>query len=326
MSPGEGDGTRLVADIGGTNTRIALFDYERKTLRALHQYVNREHGSLEDIVQAWLDDLGEAAPPDCCFAVAAPPPFDHQVTMLNIDWRFSPDALSRRFGFSSLRIVNDFEANAYALPLLGNTDLAPLHGGRDPLPGKLATVGPGTGLGGSTLDTRGPVPRASACEPGHMGLAPATELELSLFEYLRPRHGEVYAELLVSGPGLKRLYESIAAVRGQRCEDLDPEQISARARADSCELCVDALQAFCALLGSVCGDFVLANGAYGGLYVAGGIAPGMVEFLRASPFAERFREKGKMGDHLARVPLYVITCDTTGLTGAAHAPMQEEGF
>lgn len=319
--PANGE-TRLVADIGGTNTRLALFDHGSNALRALRQYVNREYPALENIIQAWLDDvLEEAAPSECCFAVAAPPPFDEEVAMLNIDWRISPRALATRFGFSSLRFINDFEGNAYALPFLRGNDLAPLHAG-EPVGGKLATVGPGTGLGGSTLDTRGPVPLACASEPGHMGLAPATALELSLFEYLQPRYGEVYAELLLSGPGLRRLYQSVAAVRGRTPEALDPEDISARALANTCDLCLETLRTFCALLGSVCGDFVLANGAYGGLYVAGGIVPGMVDFLRASPFAQRFREKGKMTGHLARVPLYVITCDTTGLVGAAHAPME----
>lgn len=324
MSPATGESTRLVADIGGTNTRLALFDPDSDTLRATGQYVNREHDSLGDIIEAWLADLGEPPPRECCLAVAAPPPFDDDVTMLNIDWRFSQRALSERFGFSRLRCINDFEGNAYALPFLGDRDLETLHAG-DPAGGKLATVGPGTGLGGATLDTRGPVPLACASEPGHMGLSPATELELSLFGYLRQEHGEVYAELLLSGPGLARLHRSIAAVRGRTVEDLAPEAISAKALAGDCDLCVDTLQTFCALLGSACGDFVLANGAYGGLYVAGGIAPGMVEFLRASPFAQRFREKGKMAGLLARVPLHVVTCKTTGLLGAAHAPMPADG-
>lgn len=325
MSPATGGSTRLVADIGGTNTRLALFDPGSGTLRAPGHYVNREHASLADIIQAWLTDLGEPAPRECCLAVAAPPPFEDVVTMLNIDWRFSQRALSERFGFSSLRCINDFEGNAYALPYLGDRDLETLHAGH-PAVGKLATVGPGTGLGGATLDTRGPVPLACASEPGHMGLSPATEMELSLFGLLRREYGEVYAELLLSGPGLTRLYRTIAAVRGRAVEDLPPEAISARALAGECDLCVDTLQTFCALLGSACGDFVLANGAYGGLYVAGGIAPVMVGFLRASPFAQRFREKGKMADLLGRVPLHVVTCTTTGLLGAAHAPMPADSL
>ena len=311
---------RLVADVGGTNSRLALFDPLANELRALRTYVNRDYGQFEDIIATWLDALTEPPPPDCCLAVAAPP-FADRVTMLNIDWSFSCRDLATRFGFSRLHCINDFEGNAYALPHLPEHDLTTLHPGTVTERAKLATVGPGTGLGGSTLNLAGNVPVACASEPGHMGLAAATELELELFHYLQPRYGEVYAELLVSGPGLQRLYESLAAIQGQDMLSLSPEEISAKALAGQCGLCVLTLNTFCALLGSICGDFVLANGAYGGLYLAGGVIPHMIGFLQASPFVRRFQEKGKMREHLARVPLYVITCETTGLLGAAHAPL-----
>jgi glucokinase len=320
MPLSESRANRLVADVGGTNSRLALFDPLANELRALRTYVNRDYGQFEDIIAAWLNGLAEPPPTDCCLAVAAPP-FDDRVTMLNIDWSFSRLELARRFGFSRLRCINDFEGNAYALPHLSEHDLATLHPGKVTEGARLATVGPGTGLGGSTLDLAGGVPVACASEPGHMGLAAATELELELFRYLQPRYGEIYAELLVSGPGLQRLYESLAAMQGQDIQPLPPEEISANALAGHCALCVLTLNTFCALLGSICGDFVLANGAYGGLYLAGGFLPRMIGFLQNSPFVRRFQEKGKMREHLARVPLYVITCETTGLLGAAHAPL-----
>jgi glucokinase len=313
--------TRLVADVGGTNTRLALFDPLTQELRARRNYVNREHRQLEDIIEAWLSELAEPLPKDCCLAVAAPPPFDDRVTLLNIDWSFSLHNLAERFRFSRLRCINDFESNAYALPLLADQYLTTLHPGVVTGGGKLATLGPGTGLGGSTLDMAASVPIACASEPGHMGLAAATELELALFGYLQARYGEVYAELLLSGPGLQRLCQSLAHIRGQEMPALTPEEISARALADQCELCKLALNTFCALLGSISGDFVLANGAYGGLYLAGGVIPHMIEFLQASTFVQRFQEKGKMRDHLARVPLYIISGETTGLLGAAHTPL-----
>jgi glucokinase len=311
---------RLVADVGGTNSRLALFDPLTNELRALRTYVNRDYERFEDIIATWLDALTEPSPPDCCLAVAAPP-FADRVTMLNIDWSFSCRDLAARFGFSRLRCINDFEGNAYALPHLPEHDLITLHPGTVTERARLATVGPGTGLGGSTLNLAGNVPVACASEPGHMGLAAATELELELFHYLQPRYGEVYAELLVSGPGLQRLYEALAAIQCQDMPSLSPEEISAKALAGQCWLCVLTLNTFCALLGSICGDFVLANGAYGGLYLAGGVVPHMIGFLQGSPFVRRFQEKGKMREHLTRVPLYVITCETTGLLGAAHAPL-----
>jgi glucokinase len=321
MPPSTTRATRLVADVGGTNTRLALFDPQTQELRARRNYVNRDHEQLEDIIEAWLQELAEPPPKDCCLAVAAPPPFDDRVTMLNIDWSFSLHNLAERFSFSRLRCINDFESNAYALPHLSDQYLTTLHPGTVAGGSKLATIGPGTGLGGSTLDMAASKPSVCASEPGHMGLSPATELELALFEYLLARYGEVYAELLLSGPGLQRLHQSLAAVRGQEITARTPEEISARALANQCELCGLTLNTFCALLGSIGGDFVLANGAYGGLYLAGGVIPHMIEFLRASPFVRRFQEKGKMRDHLARVPLYVINGETTGLLGAAHAPL-----
>ena len=315
--------TRLVADIGGTHTRLALFDPDLNDLRARRTYLNRDYGHLADILADWLRGLEEPLPRDACLAIAAPPPFGEQVTMINMEWSFSPPELAKRFGFSRLHCINDFQGNAYALPHLAPGDLAILHRGEPGSGGKLATVGPGTGLGGSTLDMSGAVPIACASEPGHMGLAPATELELALFGYLQARHGEVYAELLLSGPGLPRLYQALAAIRGRDLPDLAPTEISARALARQCGHCTETLHVFCALLGSLCGDFVLANGAYGGLYLAGGIMPQVLEFLRESAFAARFRNKGKMGGHLARVPLHVITGTSTGLLGAAHAPLPD---
>ncbi len=311
---------RLVADVGGTNSRLALFDPQANEMRALCTYVNRDYGQIEDIIATWLDALSEPPPTDCCLAVAAPP-FGDRVVMLNIDWSFSCRALAERFGFLRLRCINDFEGNAYALPHLPEYSLVTLHPGTAVEGGTLATVGPGTGLGGSTLRFITGVPSACASEPGYMGLAPATALELELFRYLQPRYGEIHAELLVSGPGLQRLYESLAAIRGQDLQQLSPEEISAKALAGNCELCALTLNTFCALLGSISGDFVLANGAYGGLYLAGGFIPRMLGFLQASSFVRRFQEKGKMQDHLAQVPLHAITSEVTGLLGAAHAPL-----
>jgi len=310
---------RLVADIGGTNCRLALYDPDSNGLRSRRNYINREYRQFEDIVAHWLAALDEPAPSACCLAVAAPP-FDDRVTMLNIDWSFSLRDIASRFGFSRVRGLNDFEANAYALPHLGEHELVTFYRGRETRRGKLATIGPGTGLGGSTLDLTAAEPKAWACEPGHMGLSPGNELELELFRYLYPRYGEVYAEFLVSGPGVQRLYQSLAAIGGQEALALPPEEITRRAQSGECELCSLTLDTFFAMLGSVSGDFVLANGAYGGLYLAGGFIPRMIDLLQASTFVSRFQNKGKMRPHLENVPLHVITCESTGLLGAAHAP------
>ena len=312
--------TRLVADVGGTNTRLALFDPSMATLRRLATYSNRDHASLEEIVSSWLRDLDEPAPLDCCIAVAAPLSGD-QVTMININWSFSCRELASRFGFSRFLRLNDFQANAFSLPHLGLGDTELLHAGQARAGAKLATMGPGTGLGGATLDWVNGVAVARDSEPGHCGLSPATDLELELFRLLVSRHGEVHAEFLVSGIGLQRIYLTLAEIRGKSAQPLSPAEISRHALDGSDGCCERALKTFCALLGSACGDFVLANGAYGGMYVAGGIVPRMIPFLKASSFRQRFCDKGAMAHLLDKVPLHVITAGQPGLIGAAHAPL-----
>jgi glucokinase len=307
--------------VGGTNTRIALFDEISGEFRALRNYRNRDYGGLEDILETWCAALEEAQPRHACIAAAAPPGGD-TVTMINIGWSFSRAALARRFQLRRCLWLNDFQANAHALPHLGPAELLQLHAGEAGGHPTLATMGPGTGLGGATLRGGGAAVAADA-EPGHAGLSPGNQLELALFAELLREHRDIYAELLLSGAGLTRLYRTITRVRrGGEPEPLSPAEVSSRALANSDPHCSQALATFCALLGSACGDFVLANGAYGGLFIAGGIAPRISAFLRDSEFLTRFQGKGAMEERLQRVPVYIITHPHPGLVGAAHAPLQ----
>jgi glucokinase len=310
----------MVADVGGTNTRVALFDPADDGFRALRTYVNRDYPRLEDILAQWRATLEEPAPDTCCMAVAAPPSED-LVVMSNMDWSFSCRELAGRLGLGVLHRLNDFEANAYALPRLKGSEREQLYPGIGDPSGRLAVAGPGTGLGGAFLDWFDRTPRSFACEPGQMGLTPANDLELDIFRLLLPRHGNIYAELLVSGPGLARLHQALGEITGARTENLTPEDISALALQGRDQLCVLTLRTFCALLGSACGNFLLANGSYGGLYLAGGIVRELAAFVRGSEFHQRMVEKGSMTANLARVPVYLVATDQPGLIGAAHAPL-----
>lgn len=314
--------TRLVADIGGTNSRIGLFDETGKTIDHIAEYRNADFDCLEDVITRWLEGFDGPAPTRGCVAAAAPPSGD-QVKMINLGWSFSCRELAARFGLDQFLWLNDFQANAHALPYLGDDDLEPVCAGNPGEHRTLATVGPGTGLGGATLHWVGGEYVACNSEPGHVGLSPATELEIEIFRLLLPDHGDIYAELLVSGAGLARLYRAIARINGIKPEELTPPEISQRAVNGEDPLCKVTLETFCALLGSACGDFILSNGAYGGLYIAGGIVPRMTGFLRCSEFLPRLRAKGAMKQHLESVPVYVITEPYPGLIGAAHAPFHD---
>jgi len=314
-------GTRLVADVGGTNSRLALYDTVRDEYRALRTYINRDYTAFEDVIADWLGQLDEAPPAQACIAIAAPLEGD-LVTMSNMDWSFSRSALNARFSFQASSWINDFEGNAYSLPYLGDRDRQMLYPGKPGSCQRLAVVGPGTGLGGATVEAIHGGYHATACEPGHMGLSPATAEELALFRLLLTRYDNIFTELLVSGPGLLRLYQTLAEMRGVPPNNLSPADISRLALSGEDSLCRDTLAHFCALLGSACGDFVLATGSYGGLYLAGGIVPRVVSFLESSQFLARFQHKGAMTEHLKAVPIYLITTAQPGLIGAAHAPLR----
>ncbi len=314
---------RLVADVGGTNTRIGIYDPASNTFRARTDFANRDFNGLEDVIRAWLAGLVESPPERACLAVAAPGGED-RVSMVNVDWSFSRREIQERFGWHVTGWLNDFEANAHGLPHLAPDERVTLRSGWAPQQGKLAVLGPGTGLGGASLLRVDGVAVAGAAEPGHASLSPGNALELELFALLLQQHADVYTELLVSGPGLERLYGTLAQLHGRAAETLSPADITARGLAGEDELCGQALDTFCALLGSACGDFVLHNGAWGGLYLAGGIVPRLTEYLQSSDFFQRLEAKGAMRERLARLPVHVITASHPGLLGAAHAPLPRD--
>ena len=158
------------------------------------------------------------------------------------------------------------------------------------------------------------------CEPGHMGLSPATELELEIFSLLLPEWGEVYAELLLSGPGLLRLHKVLAAIADSPETASTPAEVIEQAEAGD-ELAAGTAYTFCNFLGSVCGDFAVSTGALGGVYLAGGIAPRMLPILEKSEFLERMCNKNAQGENLRCLPVQVITHSQPGLLGASYAPL-----
>ncbi len=311
---------RLVADVGGTNARLALFDPIAATLSAKRVYKNRDFDSFQEIIARWRADEPGVQPRELALAVACPPT-DDRVQMFNMDWSFSVAELARQFDFVRYRVLNDFEAVAMSLPHLQTPDVKVLQAG-EPGGAKLAALGPGTGLGGATCEKIGSDWHVSACEPGHTGLTPFTETEWRLCRTVSAEHAHLYTELLVSGPGLERIYAGLAEI-GHRRHFLAAAEIANRGLEGSDSTAVAALELFSALLGSVAGDFVLANGAYGGLYLAGGILPRMLDFLENSAFLPRFYNKGAMTESLRKVPIFAITTSEPALLGAAHATMMD---
>ncbi|MBC7659353.1 MAG: glucokinase [Chitinophagaceae bacterium] len=315
----------LVADIGGTNTRIGLLANEGSCkITDIAFFENQDFPGIEAVFHHYFKQYPLVSPPKkACIAVASPVQSD-RVSFVNNPWTFSREGLKSEFSFDVLHVINDFEAIARSLPYLDPKGLRCVGGGvANPLRAR-AVVGPGTGLGmGGLIPTAtGTIPLAS--EGGHAAFAPQNEDEDAVVHYLRQRLDFVCNEDLLSGAGLIHIFNALSHRAGHEVSVSDPALISGGAlKGDS--RCVAALTCFCGILGSVAGDFALQIGAEGGVAIAGGIVPRFIEFFEQSPFRQRFEAKGCYRDYMAAIPTYVIMESQPGLIGAASIFYDEIG-
>ncbi len=311
---------RLVADIGGTNARFALAD-STGSLHELRTLGTRQHETLLDAARSYLAQ-SSARPRSACFAVAGPVHDDH-VAMTNHTWSFSVSGTRQGLGLEELRVINDFEAIAIALPALAPGELRQIGGG-SPVGGRPKVVlGPGTGLGVAQLIDTGTGFEPIATEGGHASIGPSDAAELRILAALLHSGEDVRRETLLSGPGLERIYRILCAQGGADSGGLHAAQIQAHAVAGSNAICVAALEQFCAFLGTAAGDQALCCGAEGGVYLAGGILPRFGAFLESSRFRQRFEDKGPRHDYMRCIPVFLVVAPNPGLLGAARATLQK---
>jgi glucokinase len=229
-------------------------------------------------------------------------------------------------GIRAIGLINDLEANAYGLQVLGEGDLVHLGKETTQAEGNRAIIAAGTGLGevGMFWDGTRHLPVAS--EGGHADFAPRNSLERELAVYLEARFDHVSCERVVSGPGLRHIYEFLRDTgRGSEPEWLRDEMrkrdpsavISLTALEGKSPLCADALNLFVSCYGAEAGNLALKVMAVGGMYVGGGIAPKIIAKLREGSFLEAFQDKGRMRDLLGATPVTVIMNDRAALHGAA---------
>lgn len=317
----------LAGDVGGTKTHLALFE-PAASVRApvLERRVpSRDHATLEALVLEFL--AGAPARPARAVLGIAGPVVDQRVEATNLPWRIDAAELSAAIGGVPVLLVNDLEATAWGLPLLDASEVESLHPGT-PRPGNRALIAAGTGLGEALLVWDGKTWQPCASEGGHADFAPRDALEDELLRWLRERHGRVSYERILSGPGLADLYRFLAAtgrgtaspgVAARFAEAGDPGAIVSAAALDgSCERARLALERFVSIYGAEAGNLALKTLAVGGVYLGGGIAPRILPVLRSGGFLEAFRDKGRLGPVLARIPVAVLRDDRAALWGAAR--------
>ncbi len=317
----------LAGDVGGTNTRLAFFDFHGAQFQRISErtYPSREHGSLDDIVADFVASQKMHA--DAAGIGIAGPVRDGVSHATNLPWIVDARRISQRTSIPSVVLLNDLEANGYGIATLAPSDFAVLQEGTAGASGNAVIVSPGTGLGEGVLYWDGKQFWPLPSEGGHASFAPEDELQDDLLRYLRAQFGHVSWERVASGPGLFNIYKFLRDTGrekeppwlAQQLKGDDPSpEISRAALEGKSPLCEMALDLFVMLLASECGNMALKLLATGGVFLGGGIPPKILPKLRATEFLKAFANKGRFRSVLESIPIRVILNEYTALRGAAR--------
>jgi glucokinase len=299
----------LLADIGGTNSRFALAgsDGRPEHIRIHEHDASR---SLEALISRYLEEIG--ARPDAAVLAVAGPIDGQEITLTNRGWRFHCGELADRLGLSALRVVNDFEAIAWAIPRLDPADTRRLGGPKEFRRGIKVVLGPGTGLGVAALVPVGDGWQVIPSEGGHASFGPQAADEIEVFSRLFAEYGHISAEMAISGPGLARLAHAVDPTAARRT----PEQVVADAFAGE-PAAVAAAELFVRSLGRFAGGLALTFKATGGVYVAGGVASRLGSLFDAEQFHAAFKAHPPYETLLEDIPCLMMRRTEPGLLGCA---------
>ncbi len=329
----------LACDVGGTKTRLSLFERQLNDLRLVRtsHFASAAHATLAEIVAIFV---GDAPPPLAAagFGVAGPVS-NGRVQTTNLPWVVDAAELAGQLALPAVTLLNDVEMIAWSVPQLGAHDLLALRDLAPRAEGNVAIIAAGTGLGVSALVRAGGVAVALGSEGGHADFAPRNELEVELWRFLAARFGRVSCERVLSGPGLRNIYDFLRdTARGSeeswladelRTTDDASRTIASAALAERSVLCAAALDLFVAIYGAESGNWALRTLSGAGVYLGGGIAPKLfapgpspeVTARLRRLFTAAFVDKGRLSPLLVAMPVHVILSDQAPLIGAAHAAL-----
>ncbi|HEY4732251.1 MAG TPA: glucokinase [Gammaproteobacteria bacterium] len=325
----------LAGDIGGTKTlmQIASLTANSHDVICEESYVSDRHKEFSDVVSLFLGKYSARAQRinAACFGVAGPIKAEansQNVQVTNLPWRLDTAQLADLTHIPCIYLINDFQAVGYGIDTLGPADLVTLQAGQSRMNAPRIVLGAGTGLGVAQLIWQHDHYSVLATEGGHIDFAPVSAEQSGLLDFLSRRFNHVSYERLLSGPGLVNIYEYLCST-GIAVENKVLRQVMAQSDAAAaitefaCKkkdaLANQALDLFVSIYGAMAGNLALINLAFGGVYVAGGIAPRIIERLRTGDFIRAFNHKGRMSPLLHDMPVHVVMNPKVGLQGATRA-------
>ncbi len=308
----------LVADIGGTNTRVALARGLEVQESSIRRYRNAEFAGLESVLRRYLDEEGGVDCIGACVAVAGPVR-DGRATMTNLDWTIDKTTLTRATGAETVAILNDLQAQGHALGHVPEDKLRTII----PFPDASShaaklVIGVGTGFNAAPVFETEDGRYVTPSESGHVNLPVNSEADLRLAKYVSTAHGFPAVEDVLSGRGLERVYGWLGSEAGSTIEKTAAE-IMQSCTDGSDPQAVEAAHVFTQFLGVVAGNLALIQLPFGGVYLVGGVTRSFAPYLRDYGFADAFRDKGRFAGFMGNFGVAVIEDDYAALVGcAAH--------
>jgi glucokinase len=332
--PGHGIMYALAGDLGGTKTRLALFEANDGRMQLVHEkvYRSRDYTSFTDIVQEFIHLQPAKKPQRICIGVAGPV-IKGKVDLTNLSRELTVAEVQHATGVEDTSLINDLEATAYGLATLQQNSLLTLHSGEPETGGNMAIIAPGTGLGEAGLFWDGALYSPFATEGGHCDFAPRNELDMELLEFLQEKYQIVSWERLVSGPGIFDTFQFLRDVRHMHVPDWlehalqekDPAAvISSNAIEQKVSICIKTMEMFVRYLARESANLVFKMKATGGLFIGGGIPPRIIPLLQNNNFYHHYLQGDRLIELLAAVPLHVVNNDKAALLGAAYYAVHRE--
>lgn len=326
----------LAGDIGGTRTRLAAFQTEGNRLHCVVEktYASQEHNGLREVLVDFIRSEGIPVH-SACFGVAGPVR-GGKSKISNLPWTIDCAELAEQLKLNSVGLLNDLEAYAYGIDALESKDFVSLSEGAEDAEGNRGVISAKTGLGMAGLFWDGYRHHPFACEGGHADFAPRDEVQAELLTYLQKRLGHVSCERVLSGPGIRNIYEFLrdthkaeepADLRDQLAAARDVSALIAQmALQGKSPICEQTMDLFVRILGAETGNCALRYMTTGGMFIAGVIAAKNVEKLKQPLFLQAFLDKGRMGSLLKDMPVKVILNDDCGLIGSARYTLVRKAF
>jgi len=327
----------LAGEIGATNTRLAAFETEGSRLQLVVEkiYASQSRAGLLEILTEFIRT--EGIPVDsACFGVAGPVR-GGRCKISNLAWTLDAMELATQLKLSSVGLLNDLEAYAYGIDALGDSEFVTLNEGAEEAEGNRAVVSARTGLGVAGMYWDGRRHRPFACEGGHTDFAPRNDVETELLRYLKKRDGgRISYERIVSGPGIKNIYDFLRDsntaeepewLKKEIVEAPDPPAaISRLALENNAPICEQALSIFVSVYGAQTGNCALTFMTSGGIFIGGSIAAKILPKMKESTFMDAFLDKGRMAHLLKDMPVKIVLNDDAGILGAARFTLIQKAF